>query len=155
MKECPRCRRQFEKGNYCTYCGSLLEEKNDFDIFGDPLYDKPHNSEGSMYQDRVIYGEFNEAVIEEKKDNFIESRLSFFKSMPVFIALLSIGTMFLPFYGFGISLLGIILNAKKYSQEKKNLPYLIISIVTIVLNVVFLILLLVSGVLIELYQSQL
>ena len=152
MKECPRCHRQFEKGNYCTYCGGLLEEKNNFDIFGDPLNNSTDNHD-SVYQDQVIYDQNNEAIVPEKEDNFIESKSSIAKSLPSFVALLSIGVMFLPFYGTGVALFGLILNARKFTNERKNLAYMIICIITLLLSIIFLVLLIVSGVLMEVYQS--
>ncbi len=147
MKRCPNCNKEFKNGNYCTTCGiPLVEDQITYDIFGDPIV----NSEKA---DVVILDQNNNAILEDT-DNLIEGKDNF-KTFSKFISLISIGSLFIPLFGQIIPIIAMVLNISVITNErnKKHIPYLVISIATLILSIVFFILLFKSGVLTDLVNE--
>ena len=153
MKRCPNCNKEFINGNYCTTCGiPLVEDKVEFDIFGDPIYE-------SHKEPEIQVLDANNNVIVADTDNLIERNegKDNFKTFSKFISLVSIGTLFMPFYGSVISIVALIFNLVviKNTNNKKHITYFAIALVTLILSIVFLGLLIKTGVLQEVTESVL
>ena len=147
MKRCPNCNKEFKNGNYCTTCGiPLVEDQITYDIFGDPIEYKAQTK-------NVVLSQNNNAILEDT-DNLIEGTegKNNFKTFSKFISLISIGSLFIPLFGQIISIVAMVLNITIITndRDKKHIPYLAISIATLILSIVFFIMLYKSGVIADL-----
>ena len=154
MKHCNNCGRDYETGKYCKYCGALLIDKIEFDIFGDPIERK----EKPVEQDRVIYDENGWVIAEDSQnlgsDNLINKK-GILKPNKLWeiLSLISIGTAFIPLIGIGFSILVSIFNALEYRKNKSQKPFMIIAFVMLAVAVLFTLILFLTGVMKELIVS--
>ena len=144
MKYCNKCNKYYtDSAIYCPDCGSKLEEQINYDIFGDILESK--SADRYNHQDNVIYDDSKNVI----SDNSENEQFSTKGKAPEILAFLSIFAFFIPIWGTGICVLSTISNASNYSKTKKNVGYLIMSIVGIVLSIVFFMLIIKYGILEE------
>lgn len=144
MKRCPNCNKEYMNGNYCTTCGiPLVEATVKYDIFGDPVV---YNNETKT----EVLDSYNNVILEDT-DNLV-IRKNNYKAMSKFITLISIGSLFIPLIGSAISIGALVLNIITIGNDnnKKHIPYFVISLVTLILSIVFIVLLIKSGVLTDL-----
>ena len=154
MKHCNNCGRDYETGKYCKYCGTLLIDKPEFDIFGDPIERK----EKPVEQDRVIYDENGWVIAEDSQnlgsDNLINEK-GILKPNKLWeiLSLISIGTAFIPLLGIGFSILVSIFNLLEYRKNKSQKPFMIIAFVMLAVAVLFTLILFLTGVMKDLITS--
>ena len=147
MKKCPNCLKEFkDSDNYCIYCGTKLVTKEydeapheEFDIFGERIEPKTSSQENP-----VNY----EPNYDLNKADFVSNQSTVNRAnIWRLIALVSIGTLFIPVIGTVISSLSLAFNIVVYSKLKDKKGYIIVSIVTLLLSVAFLIVLGIVGLL--------
>ncbi len=125
MKYCPKCNKVYNDNLFfCSDCGSKLEHVVEYDIFGEPIEEKVNK--------QAEQGTTTFINKEDKNAKFLRNSEMF--------AFISIGFSMVPFYGFIFCLASLIMNIKAYSLNKKHLVYIILSIVTLLFNIVFFIL---------------
>ena len=135
MKYCSNCKKAYQdNASYCGICGSPLE-RIEFDIFGEPMHVSANPNPSATY--------YNRKPIDP------ESRASRTIMVSEAMALISIGAMFVPLYGSIVCLVAMITNGRTVKTYKKNVGYLILSIITLIISLYFLYLLVASGTLIE------
>ena len=147
MKKCPNCLKEFkDSDNYCIYCGTKLVTSEyaeapheEFDIFGERIEPK------ETIQNNNINLEPNYDL---NKVDFV-SNPSTVNAPNIWrlIALISIGTLFIPIIGTVVSSLALAFNIMVYSKLKDKKAYIIISAVTLALSIAFIITLGVVGLL--------
>ncbi len=147
MKKCPNCLKEFkDSDNYCIYCGSKLVTKEydeapheEFDIFGERITTK------QATQDTQVNYEPNYDL---NKVNFVGDPSTVNKAnIWRLVALVSIGTLFIPIIGTVISSLSLAFNIGVYSKLKNNKAYIIVSAITLALSIAFIIALALVGLL--------
>ena len=138
MKFCKKCNRVFnDTAVYCPECGEKLTEPAEYDIFGEPL-----KEESTPKDDGVVLDRFGNPI--NKKEDTISTIKD--KSGEI-LALLSVGFFLIPIWGLGECIASIILNSGEHNRAKRG--YLILSIITTILSVVWLVVVLKSGILNE------
>lgn len=147
MKRCPNCNKEYYNGNFCTVCGvRLVENEVKFDIFGDPISEEKKENKVTILDENGnnIIVESDSLIAEENKGNI--------KPISKFMTLISIGALFIPLFGTIIPLVALILNILtiKTTNDKRHIPYFVISLIALILSIIFIALLIKSGVLADL-----
>ena len=147
MKKCPNCLKEFkDSDNFCIYCGTKLVTKEydeapheEFDIFGERIEPKQ-----TLKDTQVNY----EPNYDLNNVDFISNKGSVNKAnVWRLIALISIGTLFIPIIGTVISSLALSFNIAVYNQLKDKKRFIVVSAITLALSIVFLIVLAIVGLL--------
>ena len=137
MKYCPKCNKVFQnEASFCGNCGSPLEAI-EYDIFGEPMENKKPKYE------RPFSNTVNATYSTERKEN--KNAL-----VAEVLALITVGSCFVPIYGSVIAFVALMTNIRAYKEYKRNLGYLILSVVTLLFSIYFFYLLLASGTLMDL-----
>ena len=133
MKYCPKCNKVYQdEARFCGTCGEPLVPQMEYDIFGEPLerkekpvYNRPFesNNQGNAYF-------ISKDKIEDRQCRNAEM-----------LALISVGLAFLSFYGIIFCIISFINNLRIYKLYKRNLGYLILSIITTIISIAFMVLL--------------
>ena len=145
MKHCNKCNRVYsDSALYCPECGSKLETPIERDIFGDPLY----SHEEKSTQESTVFDEFGNPVQEKTEQPL---KVSLKNRIAEILALISIGAFLVPLYGIAECVFAFIYNYREYRDKNKNIGYLILSVITTILAIIFTILIVRSGILLEEY----
>ncbi len=138
MKYCKNCNKVFkEEAIFCPECGAQLDKAVEYDIFGEPMEERVRvNAYNNQYRSS-----------QTSTENIMVSRKNTQTKTSEIFALISIGTWLIPFYGSIISVFALVQNVNRYKEDKTRLPYLIISSITLALSIIWIVVVLKTGVL--------